>query len=150
VQIGSDYTVYGLRARARTTMDTEVTLLGYIVDIYQPPECPDGDRCPPASAPHMWIADEPGEAEASKRLMVVGYAENQVAIDDAIKEAQRGRTPEPIPGVVPIPTDFAVGAKVKVNGRFTRVSGMGFNNSEGLLDYRGHETVEPAAGAEGS
>jgi hypothetical protein len=131
-------------------MDTEVSVLGYIVEVYQPPECPEGERCPLPSAPHMWIADTAGEAEAGKRLMVVGYAENQAAIDEAIKEAERGRTPEPIPGVPPIPTDFAVGAKVKVNGRFTRVSGMGFNNSEGLLDYRGHETLEPVAAPEGS
>jgi hypothetical protein len=144
----SSYSVYGVRHRIRNTADTDVHVTGFIVGIYEPPECPEGDRCPPAAAPHMWIGDTPQEDDPLKRLTVVGYAENHAQIEEAIEDARAGREREPIPGLPPIPTDFGVGAKVKVNGRFTRMSGTGFNISEGLLEYRGHETLEPAPGME--
>ncbi|GAB4196437.1 MAG: hypothetical protein OHK0013_03600 [Sandaracinaceae bacterium] len=138
------YSIYGVRRREATTMDTDVVVTGYIVAIYAPPECPQGRTCAPPAAPHMWIADARDVPEDGQRLMVVGYAENQAAIDEAIENARRGREqpPESETGIIPIPTDFLVGNKVKIRGRFTRVSGAGFNNSEGLLEYRGHETLE--------
>ncbi len=138
------YSVYGVRRREATTMDHDQTITGYIVEIYTPPECPTGRTCPPPAAPHLWIADARDVPADGQRLMVVGYAENQAAIDEAIENARRGRTqpPESESGMIPIPTDFNVGNKVKVTGRFARLSGAGFNNSEGLLEYRGHETLE--------
>jgi len=141
------YSVYGLRKKQRVTMDEGVEVTGTIVEIYEPPECPRGERCE-ALAPHFWIADEaPGEGqelEPEQRLMVVGYAENQDAIDEAVKLAERGRyePPPPESGMPPIPTDLAVGNKVNIQGRFARVSGSGFNSSLGLLDYDGYETLE--------
>ncbi|MEM9194868.1 MAG: hypothetical protein AAGF12_37160 [Myxococcota bacterium] len=145
----SSYSVYGLRARLRNTIDNEHGVTGYIVEIYTPPECPEGERCPLPAAPHMWIADTPNETEQGNRLTVVGYADNQAMIDEAIELHERGRYEPPAPetGLLPIPVDFAVGAKIKLNGRFTRVSGSGFNISDGLLEYRGHEIVEPPAGS---
>jgi hypothetical protein len=147
----SSYSIYGLRRRMATTIDTELEVTGYIVEIYVPPECPEGQEadCPPAAAPHMWIADTRGEAERGKRLTVVGYAENQAQIDEAIEAAQRGHPiiPEEETGLLPIPTDFVVGAKIKLNGRFARVSGTGFNISDGLLEYRGHTITEPSPDA---
>jgi hypothetical protein len=94
----------------------------------------------------MWIADTQEEAESGKRLTVVGYAENQVQIDEAVEAMERGRPLEidPESGMLPIPTDFNVGAKVTISGRFARISGSGFNISNGLLEYRSHETLEPA------
>jgi hypothetical protein len=144
------YSVYGLRRRGSTTMDTDVQVTGYIVEIYEPPPCPERRTCPPPSAPHMWIADTRGETDDSRRLMVVGYAENQAQIDEAVELARRGRyqPPDPETGLLPIPTDFFVGNKVRVRGRFTRISGSGFNASEGLLEYRGHETLERTPEAE--
>ena len=145
----STYSVYGLRRRMAQTLNTEASITGYIVEIYVPPECPEGRTCPPAAAPHMWIADVQGEADDGKRLMVVGYAENQAQIDEAVELASRNRyvPPDPASGILPIPTDFAVGAKIKATGRFTRISGAGFNSSEGLLEYRGHQILEPPPGA---
>jgi hypothetical protein len=133
----SSYSIYGIRRMAATTMDSELAVTGYIVAIYQPPECPEGRTCEPPSAPHMWIADT---REAG------GYAENQTQIDEAVELARRNRyvPPDPESGMLPIPTDFGIGAKVKVTGRFTRISGAGFNVSNGLLEYRGHTTIEPA------
>ena len=147
----SSYSVYGLRRRMATTIDTEVEVTGYIVEIYVPPECPEDQQCPTPAAPHMWIADTRGEAERGKRLTVVGYAENQASIDDAIEAAQRGHpiVPDPDVDILPIPTDFAVGAKIKLSGQFARVSGSGFNISDGLLEYRGHTILEPPPGTPG-
>lgn len=144
------YSVYGVRRRGATTMNTDVAVTGYIHEIYIPPECPEDRTCDPPAAPHLWISDsrEPGEDE--ERLMLAGYAENQAQIDEAVELADRGRyePPDPESGMLPIPTDFAVGAKVRVQGRFTRVSGAGFNVSNGMLDYRGHELLEPPPGTE--
>jgi len=143
------YTVYGLRKKQRVTMDQQVEVKGTIVEIYEPPECPRGEKCQ-AVAPHFWMADEMKEdLEPEERLMVVGYAENQDAIDEAVKLAERGRyePPPPESGLLPIPTDLAVGNEVKLKGRFGQV-GAGFNSSIGLLDYGGHETLTTAEGAD--
>jgi hypothetical protein len=144
------YSIYGVRRRAGTTMDTDLCVTGFIVAIYQPPECPEGRTCDPPAAPHMWIADTRDAGEDDARLMVAGYAENQAQIDEAVELASRGRyePPDPESGLLPIPTDFAVGGKVTVRGRFTRMSGAGFNVSNGMLEYRGHTLVEPAPGQE--
>jgi len=142
------YSVFGLRQRLKHTMDTEVDITAYIADVYVPPECPE-DNCPPAAAPHMWIADTAAETDDMKRLTVVGYAENQTQIDEAIADAERGHVPELEDGQLAIPVDFAKGAKIKLHGRFTRLSGTGFNISHGLIEYRSHEIVESPPG-EGS
>lgn len=140
----TSYSIYGVRRREATTMDHDVTITAYIVELYTPPECPEGRTCPPPAAPHLYLADARDVPADGQRLMLVGYAENQAAIDEAVENARRGREqpPESESGMIPIPTDFYVGNKVKVTGRFARVSGAGFNNSEGLLEYRSHETLE--------
>lgn len=144
------FSVYGVRRRGGTTMDTDVCVTGYIVQIYQPPECPAGRTCDPPAAPHLWVADTRDAGQDDDRIMLSGYAENQQQIDEAVEQARRGRyvPPDPESGILPVPTDLAVGAKIKMQGRFTRMSAMGFNVSNGLLDYRGHEIVEPAPGTE--
>jgi hypothetical protein len=141
----NSYSLYGLRKRVKNTMDTEVELTGYVVETYVPPECPKDKVCPQARAPHVYLADTKGETDANKRILLVGYAENQKAIDDAIADAKRGKTkaPDPESGLLPVPTDLFPGAKVRVKAQFTRVSGSGFAQSDGLLDYRGHVTIEP-------
>lgn len=148
----SSYSIYGARARLQNTLDSELSVTGYIVDIYQPPECDPREPDCRVAAPHMWIADTriaEGEVRDKRdvQMMVVGYAENQEQIDEAVELAERGRyePPDPESGLLPIPTDFHVGNKVKVTGQFMRVSSSGFNNSEGLLEYRGHETIENVA-----
>lgn len=141
------YSVYGVRKHGNTTMDTDVEVSGYLVEIYVAPECPEGALCKPNAAPHAWLADVAGETDKSKRIAIVGYAENQKAIDEAVAQAKRGayKPPPAESGLLPIPVDFAVGNKIKVQGRFTRVSGSGFNISNGLLEYRSHTTTTPAA-----
>jgi hypothetical protein len=141
----SSYSVYGVRRRESVTMDSDVVVTGYIVEVYTPPVCEEGRTCPTPAAPHMWIADARGVSDPHQRLLVVGYADNQLALDEARELASRGRyePPDPETGLRPIPTDFDVGAKVRVSGRFARISGSGFNVSEGLLEWNTHETLEP-------
>lgn len=142
------YSVYGVRRAMRKTIDTELALTGYIAKVFVPPECPKDQKCPLPPAPHMWLADAQGETDESKLLLVAGYAENQKAIDDAIKDAKRGKKQDLAAlaemGVLPIPTDLFPGAKIKVKGRFSFISGSGFQSSEGVLTYGGHETLAPA------
>ena len=144
------YTIYGLRKQIRRTIDTDVEVTGYIVEIYQPPECPEGETCPRPIAPHLWVADTRGESDAAKRLVVVGYAMNHEEYNEARELGDRYEPPPPESGMIPIPIDFEVGNKVKISGRFSRVSGLGFNYSEGLLEYRGHTTLEAQTPTEGS
>lgn len=141
----SSYSLYGLRKRIKNTMDTDVELTGYVVETYTPPECPKGKTCPLARAPHVYVADSKDEADSTKRILLVGYAENQKAIDEAIADKKKGKykPPPEDSGLLPIPTDLFPGAKIKVKARYTRVSGSGFAQSDGLLDYRGHVTLEP-------
>jgi hypothetical protein len=141
----SSYSLFGLRKKLKTTMDTDVDVTGYVVETYKPPECPNAKNCPQARAPHVYLADSKGEADPSKRILLVGYADNQKAIDETILEKKKGKykDPDPESGMLPIPTDLFPGAKVKVKAHFARVSGSGFAQSDGLLDYRGHTTIEP-------
>lgn len=146
------YSVYGLRRAMRRTIDTDVSVTGYIAKVFVPPECPKGKaKCPLPPAPHIWLGDSATEVDPSKLLIVAGYAENQAAIDDAIKDAKRGKKKSASAaqdmaqlGLLPVPVDFETGAKIKVKGRFSFVSGSGFQSSEGVLEYGGHETLTPA------
>lgn len=140
------YTVYGVRKRIHQTMDTDVTITAYIVAQYVPPVCPEDRVCPPARIPHIFLADSKDEADPYKRLTVVGYAENQTQLDEAIAGLLSGHPVlrEEGDDRPPVPGDFGVGAKVKIRGRFTRVTGTGFSQSDGVMEYNGHETLEPA------
>jgi hypothetical protein len=141
----SSYSVFGLRKRIKSSIDTDVEVTGYVVETYTPPECPKGKACPQARAPHVFVADSKGETDSTKRILLVGYAENQKAIDEAIANAKKGKVKPPPEdsGMLPVPTDLFPGAKVKVKARFARVSSSGFAQSDGLLDYRAHTTLEP-------
>jgi hypothetical protein len=141
------YSVYGLRRAIRRTINTEANVTGYIAKVYTPPECPPKEKCALPPAPHMWLADSKTETDPQKMLLVGGYAENQKALDDALKESKKGSKAKAAPpedtGLIPVPTDLWQGAKIKIKGRFTYMSGAGFQSSEGVLDYAAHETLEP-------
>jgi hypothetical protein len=141
------YSVYGLRRALRRTINTEVSLTAYIAKVFVPPECPPKAKCPLPPAPHIWLADSKTETDQTKMVLVGGYAENQKAIEEAIKEAKKGKKgKEPPPeetGLIAVPVDLFQGAKIKIKGRFSFMSGAGFQSSEGVMDYGGHETLEP-------
>lgn len=140
------YSVFGLRRKLAHTIDQDVTVTAYIAKVFVPPVCEKDKKCPTIAAPHIWLGDTATETESSKLLLVAGYAENQGAIDEAVKAAERGKPilPPEESGLLPVPTDFNVGAKVKLKGRFAYISGSGFQSSQGVLEYRGHETLQPA------
>jgi hypothetical protein len=146
------YSVYGLRRALRRTITTEVNVTAYIAKVFVPPECPPKEKCPLPPAPHVWLADTKTEADPLKQVIVAGYAENQKAIDDAMKEAKKSKGKAAAPpedtGLLPIPTDLFPGAKIKLKGRFAFMSGAGFQSSEGVLDYLGHEILEPGVAPE--
>lgn len=140
------YSVYGLRRAIRRTISTDVNVTGYIAKVFTPPECPPKEKCPLPPAPHIWVADTKTETDPTKLLLVGGYAENQKALDDALKDSKKSKKAAPPPedtGLLPVPTDLFLGAKIKLKGKFTYMSGAGFQSSEGVLDYQGHETLEP-------
>lgn len=136
------YTVYGLRTQLTKILDSDLSVTGYIVDIYEPPPCTKRkkEECPKAAMPHMFVADTPDETNRSEQLIVVGYADNQ----EQLQRARRGRKTTTIAGGVVVPSDLAVGSKVRVKGHFTLISSGGFNTSNGLLEYTSHDTLEKA------
>ncbi|MEZ4288614.1 MAG: hypothetical protein R3A47_10830 [Polyangiales bacterium] len=135
------HSVYGLFNRRRHAIDTEVSVTGYIVEVFEPPVCKEKkkENCPEVKAPHIWLADTPNESDHNKSLIVVGYADNT----DQIEKARRSPNRKLEEGQIAVPTDFAVGNKVKVRGKYAYLSN-GFNSSTGLLEYLGHDTLKKA------
>jgi hypothetical protein len=144
------YSVYGVRKMLRNTLNTALSITGYISKVFQPPECPEGQRCPTPAAPHLWISDAPDEENEDKLLLVAGYAENQNQIDEAIEAAMKGQPLEVPEGsdAPPIPVDLFKGAKVKFQGSFAYSTGgfgagaRGFQSSEGVLSYTTHTILQ--------
>jgi hypothetical protein len=137
------YSVYGLRSRLMKVLDSELSVTGYIVDVYEPPPCAKKkkDECPKVAMPHMFIADTVDQADRSEQLLVVGYADNQ----EQLARARRGRKATTIAGGVVVPRDLQVGNKIRVKGFFTLMSSGGFNTSNGLVEYAMHETLSKPA-----
>jgi hypothetical protein len=141
------YSVFGVRRRMHQTMNTDVAVTGYIVSIYEPPECPPDRACPLPRRPHLFIADSKDERDTANLLRLTRYADNHTEVAEAVEALRRNRPLQREEGDdrPPIPGDFGVGAKINVRGKFVRLSGeTGYLDSEGLLEYLGHTTIEPA------
>jgi len=138
------YSVYGLRLRPAKVLDTDLSVTGYITEIYEPPPCKQGknEECPKVAQPHLFLADTADQADRAEQLMIVGYADNQ----DQLERARRGRKTTTISGAVVVPRDLAVGNRIRATGHFTLISSGGFNTSNGLLEYASHETLSKPAG----
>ncbi|MGB0679496.1 MAG: hypothetical protein ACPGUV_07545 [Polyangiales bacterium] len=133
------YSVLGLRKRLRQTMDKDVSVTAHVIGMYEAPECPRRKTCPKPVVPHFWLADEAGEQDVSKRLTVTGYADSEDEVKRAMARAKKGQYEfsSPGSGQAGVPTDcLEAGAKVKVRGRFTRVSATGFNIPDGLVEMQ--------------
>ena len=144
------YSIYGVRKMIRNTINTALSVTGYIAKVYQPPQCPADKRCPTPSAPHLWLADTAGEEDETKLLLVAGYAENQKQIDEAIEAAMKG-TPLEVPegsDAPPIPVDLFKEAKIKVQGTFGYSTGgfgagmRGFQHADGVISYITHSVLQ--------
>ncbi len=136
------YSVYGLRQRPAKVLDTDLSVTGYIMEIYEPPTCKKrkNEECPKVAAPHMFIADTADQTDRAEQLLIVGYADNQ----EQLARARRGRKTTTISGAVVVPRDLVVGNKVRAKGHFTLMSSGGFSTSNGLLEYASHETLAKA------
>jgi hypothetical protein len=133
------YSVYGLHLRPAKVLDTDLSVTGYIIEIYEPPPCKERkkEECPKVAAPHMFIADTRDQTDRAEQLLIVGYADNQ----EQLERARRGRKTTTISGAVVVPKDLAVGNRIHATGHFTLISSGGFNTSNGLLEYASHETL---------
>ena len=139
------WSVYGLRKRARQTMDEEVRVKAYIVKVFQPTPCPEGRTCPPPPMPHLWLGDDLDETADRRLLRLVGYANSQDEMDTERENAAKGVQPSAeqlAAGLPPIIWDWQQGKRYVVKGRFSRTSGTGFSDSEGLLEYMEHSCLD--------
>ncbi len=138
------HSVYGLRRNIVKNIETQVTVTAYVVEVYQKPECAEGVTCH-VLMPHLWLADEKGETLQRRRIRLVGFAKSFKEMEDQKEKDEKGIEDEPLPDGVYLPPviwDWREGHKYKITGRFTRQSGEGFMNTDGLLEYSSHECLD--------
>lgn len=135
------WSVYGLRKELEENVKIgdagqEIELKGFVQDIYEPPVCPEGEKCPVGKQPHIWITDKADEKGKKRAMMVVGY---RFTIPDY--DAKRW---EKVPDVV-----FEKGKQYTFKGKFKRFSDQGFADARGLLDFTYYKAIDPTTGTEG-
>ena len=137
------YSVYGLRKNIRNAIDTKASVTAYIVRIYEKPECPKGKPCH-TLMPHLFLADEKEEQLDKRLLKLVGYAESFEDMENEKKAARRGRATSRIDDTetTPIVWDWRLGNRYKITGEFTRQSGSGFMETDGLIVYESHACLD--------
>ncbi len=139
------YSVYGLRKNIAKGIDTKVTVTAYIVEMYEKPVCEKGKPCH-TLMPHLFLADEKDEPLAKRRLRLVGYAQSFKEMKEA-KAASKKKRPateslDGLPAPPPIVWDWQPGAQYKITGQFTRRSGSGFMETDGLIVYEDHTCLD--------
>lgn len=137
----SSWSIWGLRRDidkqvADGEAGTEITLKGWVQEIYVPPECPEGEACPPPKQPHIWITDHEGIEGKKRAMMVVNYA-------FSIPEWQAADWKDQ-PEVI-----FEKGKRYTVKGIFKQFSDTGFASDRGLIEFRSYKAHDPETGAEG-
>jgi hypothetical protein len=137
------HSVYGLRRQIVKTIETQVTVMAYISDIYKKPECAEGQTCH-VLMPHLFLADEKEEKLERRRLRLVGYAKSFKEMEDEQIKEEKGVEEEMPEGVylAPVVWDWREGHKYKIIGRYTRRSGEGFMATDGLIEYSSHECLD--------
>jgi len=114
---------------------TEIEVRGWVLEIYVPPECPEGEVCPPPKQPHLFIVD--AEADKGKRnaMMVVNYA---FTIPEWDARRWKGQ-----PDVV-----VEVGKQYTFKGKLRQFSDTGFAHDRGLLEFVAYRPHDPDTGLE--
>jgi hypothetical protein len=120
----SSYSVYGLRENMETTLNENVRVKGFVVEVYECPKCPRGAKCKECDKPHFWIADR-ANAPKDQALIVTDYPKKD---PDTRKK-----------------TEFDVGSQYYVTGVFSKTSGTGFSSSDGLLIFSDAELTTTQA-----
>jgi hypothetical protein len=134
------YSIYGLRKNLDENVNagmagTEVTLKGWVQSVYTPPECPEGELCPPGKQAHVWLTDKQDEKGRKRAMMVVNYRFN-------IPEWDAARWKD-LPEVV-----LEVGKRYTFKGKFKRFSDTGFSHDRGLFEFVAYKPHDPETGAE--
>ncbi|MCA9693015.1 MAG: hypothetical protein KC636_25690 [Myxococcales bacterium] len=134
------YSIYGLRNELEENVKagdagTEITVRGYVQEIYEPTPCPEGETCPPGKQPHIWIVDKPEEKGKKRAMMVVNYS---FTISDF--EADMWKD---VPDVT-----FEKGQQYTIKGKFKRFSDTGFADHRGLLEFVSVKVADPETGSE--
>ncbi len=129
------YSIAGLRedldARvAEGDAGTEVEVRAWVAKIYVPPECPEGEVCPPAKQPHVFVTDTEDDKGLKRALMVVNYA---FAIPEW--DAKRWKGEE---GVV-----LELGRQYTFKGKVKQFSDTGFAYDRGLLEFVAYRPLDP-------
>lgn len=139
----SSFSVYGLRKRIHKTMDTMVTVTAYIAKAYEKPVCPEGQTCY-TLMPHVFLADKKEESIDRYLVKLVGFASSFKEMETEKENAESGKVKDLPEGVylAPVVWDWRVGHKYKVTGRFSRESGAGFKDADGLIEYESHECLD--------
>lgn len=114
------YSVFGLRKNMKDTLNKPARVKGFLIEVYECPECPKGTECPACRKPHFYMSDR-ANGPKDKALLVVDYPKED-------PETRKKVT-------------FDVGAQYYVNGTFAKTSGTGFSASTGLLVYSNSKPV---------
>ena len=114
------FSVYGVRENIKDTLNKEVRVRGFIIEVYQCPPCPKGKECPECDKTHFWLSDR-ANGPKDKALMVVDYPKKDPKTRKKLK--------------------FLTGVQYYVGGQFSKRSVSGFSSSEGLVVYNSAEVV---------
>ena len=107
----------------------EITLTAYVQEIYVPPECPEGEACPPPKQAHVWVADSPDHKGKRLAMVVVNYVFPVPEWD-----AKRWKDQ---PEVV-----LEKGTQYLFKGKVRRFSDTGFADRRGLLEFVAYRTTD--------
>jgi hypothetical protein len=109
------YSVYGLRKNIKTTLNQQVRVKGYLLEVYECPPCPKGTTCKTCDKPHLWLADRANSPKEEAMMVAV------LPKEDPKTKKKVG---------------FDVGQQYFFTGTFAKQSATGFSHSEGLLMYQ--------------
>jgi hypothetical protein len=138
----SSYSVFGARKSKEKALDTTITVTAYLAKNYDKPACAGSAQCR-VEMPHFYLADDPKETLEKRLMLVVGYAQSFLEMEDARAiAADPSKVHEVGEFLVPIEWDWQLGRKYKITGRFVQQSAVGFMDPDGLLDYQGRECLD--------
>ena len=109
---------------------TEIEVRAWVAKIYVPPECPEGEVCPPAKQPHVFVTDGEHEKGLKHAMMVVNYAFSIPEWDAARWKGQEQVVLE-------------LGRQYTFKGKFKQFSDTGFASDEGLLEFVAYKPLHP-------
>jgi hypothetical protein len=134
----SAYSIFGLRKDIDDRLKEgeagqKVVVKGYVQEIYTPPECPEGQLCPPGKQPHFWISDSPDEKGKKRAMMVVNY---HFPIPEWDTDTLKQWEAQPLVIV-------ELGKQYTITGEFKRFSNSGFAHDNGLLEFHSYKAPNP-------